>query len=65
MVLDGFRQVLKEFAHLAAEQAAELIYGRQIDSRGSLFVKGGDRAAVEPSLPHDIRDAKLVASHQH
>ena len=64
MFLGHFGQVLEQFAHLAAEEATQPVYRRQIDPGGSLFVERRYRAAIEPSLPHDIRDAELVSSHQ-
>ena len=64
MFLGGFWQVYEEFAHLAAEETAQQVNRRQIDSRGRLFVERRDRAAIEPSLSHDIRDAELVSPHQ-
>ena len=56
--------MFKEFAHLAAEEAAQQVNCRQIDPRGGLFVERRDRAAIEPGFSHDIRDAELVSPHQ-
>lgn len=56
--------MFKEFAHLATKEAAQQVNRRQIDPGGGLFVERCDRAAIEPGLSHDVRDAELVAPHQ-
>jgi hypothetical protein len=56
--------VLEKVADLAVEQPAELLDGREIDPRGRLLVERGDRAAIQPRTPRNVRDAKLVSAHE-
>ena len=56
--------VLEQVADLAVEEPAELLDGREIDPCGRLLVEGGDRAAIQPRAPRNVRDAKLVSAHE-
>jgi hypothetical protein len=56
--------VLEQVADLAVEEPAELLDGREIDPRGRLLVERGDRAAIQPRAPRNVRDAKLVSAHE-
>ena len=56
--------MFKEFAHLAAEEAAQQVNRRQIDPGGGLFVECCDRASIEAGLAYYIRNAELVSPHK-
>lgn len=56
--------MLEQFADGAAEQVAEGINGRHIHTRHRFLVQGRDGAAIQAGEARNVRDAKLVATHE-
>lgn len=56
--------MLEQLADRAAEQIAEGIYGGEVQTCRSLLVQGRDSAAIQAREARNVRDAKLVATHE-